>query len=195
MKRVIALAILLSLIGQSQAFPNGIGDRADNGCLCHGGADDTTNVNLSGLPETYNSSMEYNLTLTIESPVESNDVQGGFRVIISQGELIAEGWQIMDGGYTHSSSNNNKRTWEFNWTAPESDEELVTFITHGNSVNGNGAPTGDEWNSNSYAIPGPNYDGEINAPIIENSPSPRQLAVGVVGIIAVLSLAFMAIKN
>ena len=74
MKRVIALAILLSLIGQSQALPDGIGDRANDGCLCHGGADDTTSVNLSGLPGVYNSSVEYNLTLTIESPVESNIV-------------------------------------------------------------------------------------------------------------------------
>ena len=56
MKRVIALAILLSLIGQSQALPSGIGDRANDGCLCHGGSDDTTVVNLSGLPETYKSS-------------------------------------------------------------------------------------------------------------------------------------------
>ena len=158
MKRVIALAILLSLIGQSQALPDGIGDRANNGCLCHGGADDTTSVNLSGLPEVYNSSVEYNLTLTIESPVESNDVQGGFRIIISQGELIAEGWQIMDDGYTHTSEINDRRQWEVVWVAPEADDELATFVVHGNAVNGNGNVNGDEWNSMScllYTSPSP----------------------------------------
>ena len=124
MKRVIALAILLSLIGQSQALPSGNGDRANDGCLCHGGSDDTTIVNLSGLPAAYNSSVEYNLTLTIESPVELNEVQGGFRVIISQGELIAEGWQVMDGGYTHTTEINDRRQWKAVWVAPEADDEL-----------------------------------------------------------------------
>ena len=196
MKRVIALAILLSLIGQGQALPDGIGDRANNGCLCHGGADDTTSVNLSGLPEVYNSSVEYNLTLTIESPVESNDVQGGFRIIISQGELIAEGWQIMDDGYTHTSEINDRRQWEVVWVAPEADDELATFVVHGNAVNGNGNVNGDEWNSMSVAIPGENYTGEVTTPDITGKEvTGIQLAVGAIGIIALLSLAFYAIKD
>lgn len=202
MKRIIALAILLSLIGQSQALPSGIGDRANDGCLCHGGSDDTTVVNLSGLPEVYNSSVEYNLTLTIESPVELNEVQGGFRVIISQGELIAEGWQVMDGGYTHTTEINDRRQWEAVWVAPEVDDELATFVVHGNAVNGNGNANGDEWNSLSIAIPGTNYTGEVTAPEIPFSGSGEkrsfnsiQLAVGAIGVIALLSLAFYAIKD
>ncbi len=194
MKRLLVLIVSLAVMSQVEALPTGVGEIGDNGCVCHGASAEETVVNLSGLPDVYNSSQTYNLLLTIESDLQSNGTQGGFRILVSHGQITGD-VQEMDGGYTHSSSNNNKRTWELNWTAPESDEELVTFITHGNSVNGNGAPTGDEWNSNSYAIPGPNYDGEINAPVIENSPSPRQLAVGVVGIIAVLSLAFMAIKD
>ena len=196
MKRVIALAILLSLIGQSQALPSGIGDRANDGCLCHGGSDDTTIVNLSGLPEAYNSSVEYNLTLTIESPVELNEVQGGFRVIISQGELIAEGWQVMDGGYTHTTEINDRRQWEVVWVAPEVDDELATFVVHGNAVNGNENANGDEWNSLSIAIPGVNYTGEVTTPDITGKEvTGVQLAVGAIGVIALLSLAFYAIKD
>ena len=196
MKRVIALAILLSLIGQSQALPTGIGDRANDGCLCHGGSDDTTIVNLSGLPETYNSSEEYNLTLTIESQVELNEVQGGFRVIISQGELIADGWQIMDNGYTHTTEINDRRQWEVVWVAPEADDELATFVVHGNAVNGNGNANGDEWNSLSVAIPGTNYTGEVTTPEITGKEvTGIQLAVGAIGVIALLSLAFYAIKD
>lgn len=196
MKRVIALAILLSLIGQSQALPSGIGDRANDGCLCHGGSDDTTIVNLSGLPETYNSSVQYNLTLTIESPVESNEVQGGFRVIISQGELIGEGWQVMDGGYTHTVEINDRRQWEAVWVAPEADDELATFLIHGNAVNGNGNANGDEWNSLSVAIPGVNYTGDVTAPDISGKEvTGIQIAVGAIGVIALLSLAFYAIKD
>ena len=196
MKRVIALAILLSLIGQSQALPSGIGDRANDGCLCHGGSDDTTIVNLSGLPEAYNSSVEYNLTLTIESPVELNEVQGGFRVIISQGELIAEGWQVIDGGYTHTTEINDRRQWEVVWVAPEADDELATFVVHGNAVNGNENANGDEWNSLSIAIPGVNYTGEVTTPDITGKEvTGIQLAVGAIGVIALLSLAFYAIKD
>ena len=196
MKRVIALAILLSLIGQSQALPNGIGDRANDGCLCHGGSDDTTIINLSGLPETYNSSVEYNLTLTIESPVELSDVQGGFRVIISQGELIAQGWQVIDGGYTHTAEINDRRQWEVVWVAPEADDELAIFVVHGNAVNGNGNSNGDEWNSMSISIPGVNYTGEVTTPDVTGKEvNGIQLAVGAIGIMALLSLAFYAIKD
>ena len=196
MKRVIVLAVLLSLIGQSQALPDGIGDRADDGCLCHGGSDDTTIVNLSGLPEIYNTSMQYNLTLTIQSPVELNDVQGGFRVVISHGELIGEGWQVMDGGYTHTTEINDRRQWEVVWTAPEADDELATFVIHGNAVNGNGNVNGDEWNSQSLAIPGPNYTGEIITPELSGKEvTGIQLAVGAIGILSLIILAFYAIKD
>ena len=196
MKRVIALAILLSLIGNSQALPEGIGDRADDGCLCHGGSDDSTTVSLVGLPEVYNSSTEYNLTLTIESPVELNEVQGGFRILISQGELIGEGWQILDEGYTHTTEINDRRQWDAVWVAPEADDELATFVIHGNAVNGNGAVSDDEWNSITIAIPGPNYTGEVVTPELSTREiSDIQITVGVIGIIALCALAFYAIKD
>ena len=196
MKRVIALAILLSLIGNSQALPEGIGDRADDGCLCHGGSDDSTTVSLVGLPEMYNSSMEYNLTLTIESPVELNEVQGGFRILISQGDLIGEGWQILDEGYTHTTEINDRRQWDAVWVAPEADDELATFVIHGNAVNGNGAVSDDEWNSITIAIPGPNYTGEVVTPELSTKEiSDIQITVGVIGIIALCALAFYAIKD
>ena len=48
------------------------------------------------------------------------------------------------------------------------------------------------------AIPGPNYTGEVKAPELKSSDnkiSGAQMAVGVIGIIAVLSLAYFAIKD
>ena len=194
MKRLLVLLLSLAIISQVEALPTGIGDVGDNGCVCHGASTEETKVTLFGLPDVYNSTQTYNLTLTIESTVEENDPQGGFRILISHGEITGD-VQELEEGYTHSSSNNNQRTWEFNWTAPKSDAELVTFIAHGNAVNGNGAASGDEWNSNSYAVPGPNYEGEVVTPITDDSVSSRQLAVGVIGIIAVLSLAVIAIKD
>ena len=194
MKRLLVLLLSLAIMSQVEAVPTGVGDIGDNGCVCHGAYSEETKVNLSGLPDVYNSTQSYNLTLTIESSLEANGPQGGFRILISHGEITGDA-QELEEGYTHSSSNNNQRTWELIWTAPESDAELVTFITYGNAVNGNGAASGDEWNSNSYAVPGPNYEGEIVTPITEDSISSRQLAVGAIGIIAVLSLTVMAVKD
>ena len=194
MKRLLVLLLSLAIISQVEALPTGIGEVGDNGCVCHGASSEETKVTLLGLPDVYNATQTYNLTLTIESDVEANGPQGGFRILISHGQITGD-VQELEEGYTHSSSNNNQRIWEFNWTAPESDAELVTFIAHGNAVNGNGAVSGDEWNSNSYAVPGPNYEGEVVTPITDDSVSSRQLAVGVIGIIAVLSLTVMAVKD
>ena len=194
MKRLLLMAVLLIIISQVEAAPQGIGSIGDNGCVCHGGSKENTTVALFGLPEVYNSSQVYNLTLSIDSPLEKNNPQGGFRILVSHGEIVGDVQELEDG-YTHSESTNNRRVWEFNWTAPDSDTEMVTFIVHGNAVNGNGEPSGDEWNSNSYAVPGTNYTGEVNAPAVDGSVSPEQLVVGAIGVFAVLALAVIAIKD
>lgn len=196
MRRLIATLLLISLVGQIQALPNGIDGRGDNGCVCHGGADDSTSVILDGLPDEYNSSQEYNITLTIQSPVEQNDIQGGFRVIISQGEIIGDGWQLLDGGYTHSDEINDRRVWNAVWIAPSEDDVLATFVIHGNAVNGDGSATSeDEWNSQSLAVPGPEYTGEISAPDLSNSVTPSQKAIAAIALLVVIGLAIVAIRD
>ena len=73
MQRLLVLTLLLVLIGQAQARPEGIGSVGNDGCVCHGGSDDTTTITLNGLPDIYNSSESYNLILVVESPVEQNN--------------------------------------------------------------------------------------------------------------------------
>ena len=194
-RHVLTMLFFLVLIGQSYAYPTGVDDRANDGCLCHGGSDDTTIVTLVGLPEVYNSSQHYNVTLTIESPVEMNEVQGGFRILISQGEFEAEGWQVIDNGYTHTSKINDRRAWDAVWIAPEESDKLATFVIHGNAVNGNDEATGDEWNSQSLAVPGPDYTGEVVAPEIESSPSNVKLGIGAIAVSLMLGLAIYAVKD
>tara|TARA_B100000214_G_C23794710_1_gene547524 strand:- start:408 stop:803 length:396 start_codon:yes stop_codon:yes gene_type:complete len=41
----------------------------------------------------------------------------------------------------------------FDWTAPEANTGTIRFYIVGNSVNGNGAPSGDLWNRLSSPIP------------------------------------------
>ena len=197
-RQILALLFILVLAGQSYAFPTGADDRGDNGCLCHGGSDDSTTVTLSGLPEMYNSSQEYNVTLTIESPVEMNEVQGGFRILVSQGEMVGEGWQILpddSNGYTHTSEINDRRVWNAVWIAPEETDKLATFVIHGNAVNGNEEASGDEWNSQSIAVPGPDYTGDIAAPELSSSPNNFKLAIGGIAVALVLGLAILAVKD
>ena len=195
MRQLLALLFILVLVGQSYAFPTGADDRGDNGCLCDGGSDDSTTVTLTGLPGMYNSSQEYNVTLTIESPVEMNEVQGGFRILVSHGEIVGEGWQDIDNGYTHTSEINDRRVWDAVWIAPEETDKLATFVIHGNAVNGNDEASGDEWNSQSIAVPGPNYTGEVEAPELSSAPNNFKLAIGGIAVALVLGLAILAVKD
>ena len=77
MKRLLVLVVSLAIFSQVHAFPTGIGEIGNNGCVCHGAASEETIVSLSSLPDVYNSSQTYNLTLTVESDVEINGTQGG----------------------------------------------------------------------------------------------------------------------
>ena len=194
-RRLLPLLIFFALVSQGQALPTGVDSRGDDGCLCHGGIDESTIVTLSGLPEQYNSSQEYNITLTIESPVGQDVVQGGFRILISEGELVGDGWQLLDNGYTHTSEINDRRAWNAVWIAPENTDKLATFIIHGNAVNGDNSPTGDEWNSQSLAIPGPDYTGDSTAPEISNKPTNSELLVGGLAITLIVGLAILAVRD
>jgi hypothetical protein len=195
-RRLLPFLFLFVLIGQSQALSTGVDSRADDGCVCHGGADGDTVVTLSGLPEKYNSSQEYNITLVIDSPVEQDVIQGGFRIIISDGVIVGDDWQLLDNGYTHTSEINDRRVWNAVWIAPEETDRLATFIIHGNAVNGDSSPTtGDEWNSQSLAIPGPDYTGDSSAPELSNSLTNSELAVGGLAIVLIAGLAILAVRN
>ena len=62
MKRLLVLIVSLAVMSQVEALPTGVGEIGDNGCVCHGASAEETMVNLSGLPDVYNSSQTYNLT-------------------------------------------------------------------------------------------------------------------------------------
>ena len=201
MRRIIATLLLVSFLGLGQAYPNGIDHRGDDGCVCHGGLDESTTVKLTGLPEEYNSSQQYNITLTIESPVEMNAIQGSFRVDISHGSITGDGWQIIEpedypNGYTHTSDSNGRRIWEAVWTPPAEEDKLATFIVHGNAVNGDNETSGDEWNSQSLAVPGLEYTGDVSAPeLASQSLSNVQKIIGAIAILSIVGLAIKAVRD
>ena len=159
------LLIALASTTSYEARPGGIGSAGDGGCSCHGGINGNTQIILDGLPEVFNASEEYTFTLTIVNDgvnIDDSGAHGGFRIIPNGGviesipDINGNTVSEMEGGLTHNHETNDRRTWDFKWTAPASDTDIADFTIYGNAVNGNGAPDGDEWNKLQIVIPGLN---------------------------------------
>ena len=170
-RTVAILALLLVALASTTSYearPGGIGKQGDGGCSCHGGMESNTVITVDGLPSAFNASEEYLFTLTITNDdVEISDdgAHGGFRIIPSGGvlesvpDINGNVANDMEGGLTHSLDTNDRRTWEFKWTAPSDDTDIANFIIYGNAVNGNGAADtdgSDQWNKLEISVPGLN---------------------------------------
>ena len=165
----ILLAITITPL--STSFPSGVEDIGDQGCLCHGEAKEQTSILISGLPVKFEANTTYNLTITVANELILENVgepYGGFRMTVSQGTIVFENsnkTQFLDGGWTHTSTGNKHREWNLTWHSPDDNTSKTIIDLKGNAVNGNGASSGDSWNSITYTIPGVNnYDDISNQP-------------------------------
>ena len=153
---LVTCFLILTLVSTNSIEARQTGIVSEGGCGCHGGMNSNTVITVDGLPDEYDLSEEYFFTLTISNenvPVQNSDQNGGFSIILTGGGILesvpdADGnvAQEMDGGLTHTMDINDRRTWEFKWTAPDNYSANVSFLIYGNAVNGNGAPSGNEWN-------------------------------------------------
>ena len=102
------------------AYPIGIGQEADNGCLCHGIAEESVSINITGIPEKWESNTTYTISFSVSNN-DANQDRGGFRLLISDGELnySSEKVQELDGGLTHTSNGSQQRNWSVIWTSPQ----------------------------------------------------------------------------
>ena len=145
--------------------PGGLGEEANQGCLCHS-QDSPVDLSLSGLPDAYEANTTYNLTLTVASSVPSLEgaSTGGFRLLVSNGTVNGDEqlMQEMDGGWTQTASGSELRTWSLTWQSPEDNTSRTEFIVHGNTVNGNNATSGDAWSTLEVVIPGVAYQGGLD---------------------------------
>ena len=177
---IMSILLVVSSLPTGDSLPTGIVDdnQVANGCSCHG-ADPNTGVtiNLSNLPERYNSSQTYTLTLNISGGPDALEGgnQGGFFIQANYGTLesIDDNTWMPDPAnethLTHTEDGNNYREWSFNWTAPESDAKVVKFTVYGNSVNGMDGNIGDYWNKGVFSSAGVNAKietdhGELSMP-------------------------------
>ena len=119
--RAIVAVIALALLAQvAVSAPSGIGSAANEGCLCHGEKNTNTNVELLGLPESFESNTSYNFSIVVTSqtiPQNTNGESGGFRLLVTGGSIFfneTEGLiQVLDDGWTHTELGNTVRMWNF----------------------------------------------------------------------------------
>lgn len=167
---ILAAFILfaITITPLSTSFPSGVEDIGDQGCLCHGESNQQTSISLSGLPEKFEANTTYNLTLTVINKLISKNVgepYGGFRMTVSTGTIVFEDsnqTQYLDGGWTHTLTGNKHRAWNLTWHSPNDNTSKTIIDVKGNAVNGNGASSGDSWNSIVYTIPGVNNFDDIS---------------------------------
>ena len=186
---VLMLMVALLFAPPITAFPSGVGNLANNGCLCHGVADTSTQVELSGLPQAWDANTTYVLNISLSSTDETlaNGSMGGFRLLISDGEVnySRDSVQLLEDGLTHTEKGSDARQWQVNWTSPDVATSTVHFELYGNAVNGDGDSSGDAWSSFQISLPG------VNATTIEvasSGPTPIELGGLIVVVVAIAIL-------
>lgn len=196
---VIILAILLA-IPVTQSYPSGVGEVANDGCVCHGVIRETTEVIVEGLPTKFESNTSYSITIKLNGEVENqtNDsAYGGFRMLVSHGEIILDGssnTQFIEEGWSHTEEGNKLREWNFTWISPMDNTSYVEFKVYGNAVNGNDNSYGDEWNSLIFKLPGVENTDELNT---QNDLYEFELYEKVILVtvsLAIIIMAYRAIK-
>ncbi len=160
---ILAILLFAVVLAPSvQSYPTGITGAQDGGCSCHGGGVASSDVVpiLEGLPLELEAGATYTLNISFTGgPSFSENTNpaalGGFHLWVSAGALAPVDDTMVqvnaDGSVTHTGEGNadtgqgnDQRTWQVEWTAPT--DGGAKFILHANSVNGDGAPTGDAWN-------------------------------------------------
>ena len=156
-RRLVILSILalaMVVAPSVTSLPSGISGVKDTGCNCHGtAASDSVTASISGLPESYNASTTYAVTVSFTGGPgdEGNANVGGFNLWASGGSFatVDSSTQLMGvSEATHTVEGNDQRSWTLEWTSPDSGDD-VAFVLHANSVNGNegdSGSSGDMWN-------------------------------------------------
>jgi cytochrome c oxidase subunit 1 len=159
---ILALAMIIAPAATS--FPTGVSGVKDSGCNCHGAIpSDTVTPMIEGLPEIYNYSETYTVTVSFTGgPTDSGNInQGGFNLWISYGTIAVLDSTVQsfaDNEVGHTEAGNDQTSWTVEWTAPANDKNIKFTLTT-NSVNGDAGSgsgsSGDEWNRVSGSVSAP----------------------------------------
>ena len=128
-RRLVILSILalaMVVAPSVTSLPSGISGVKDTGCNCHGtAASDSVTASISGLPESYNASTTYAVTVSFTGGPgdEGNANVGGFNLWASGGSFatVDSSTQLMGASEaTHTVEGNDQRSWTLEWTSPDS---------------------------------------------------------------------------
>ncbi len=160
MVALILISVAMVVSPAVNSLPTGVGGTGiqTSGCNCHAAAPTATiDVTLDGLPEEYNASETYTITVSFDGgPVESGINSGGFNLWASGGEFTVIDATVQSRApaeVTHTEAGNDYRTWTLEWMAPSHGRD-VAFILHVNSVNGDNSNSGDSWNRLDLSVAG-----------------------------------------
>lgn len=147
--------ISLTLLFSSIAYTNNNSAPNSECFTCHSGASDPATVKVTGLPKQFEPGKKYKITVAVDSKIKSvSEVKGGFSATVSEGELIVtdkKNTQISDSYLTHTIEGSDRRSWSFEWKAPEkkSDVELKIMVV---AANGDYSPNGDAITAEVFTI-------------------------------------------
>ena len=202
MKKFLLPLVFVLLLPWASSAPQGIGDIAGQGCICHGSLDASTELILVGLPAEFESNTSYNFSLEVRSSkvsISPGQEAGGFRIDISSGDLQFNNTvghiQELEEGWTHTDSGNKVREWNFVYISPSDNTTFTDITINANAVNGNDQSTGDAWNGTILRIPGTAYVGDLEPPIKDESLGALDYAVGSTALVCLVALAFIIIKD
>ena len=202
MTKFLLPLVFVLLLPWASSAPQGIGDIAGQGCICHGSLDASTELILVGLPAEFESNTSYNFSLEVRSSkvsISPGQEAGGFRIDISSGDLQFNNTvghiQELEEGWTHTDSGNKVRVWNFVYISPSDNTTFTDITINANAVNGNDQSTGDAWNGTIIRIPGTAYVGDLEPPIKDESLGALDYAVGSTALVGLLAIAFIIIKD
>jgi len=194
--------VLLLLFSSSlvEAFPSGIGQVADRGCLCHGGGSSEVTITVQGFPEIYNTSEKYNITFSINASIEraaeDSGRMGGFRLLVDGGQVeFEDDAQYLENGWSHTNLSNEQRGWNLSWVAPQQDNELVSVSLFVNAVNGGDASSGDKWGLVELVVVGSNWTGVIPESFSQQGLTTLDIAIAIGAVSALLGLLVVISKD
>jgi hypothetical protein len=201
-KKLPLLLVLVLFAPWASSAPQGIGEIAGDGCICHGSKDTSTELIIVGLPTTFESNTSYNFSLEVRSAevsISPGKEAGGFRIEVSSGDIQFNEElghvQKLEQGWTHTTSGNKVRAWNFTYVSPSDNTTYADFTINGNAVNGNGQSTNDAWNGTIIRIPGTNYTGELEPTSTDESLGTLDYAVGSIALVGLLAVAIIIVKD
>ncbi len=202
MKKLPFLIALVLFVPWASSAPQGIGEIAGDGCICHGSQDTSTELILLGLPLEFESNTSYNFSLEVRSSkvsISAGEEAGGFRLEIIGGDIQFNDSvghvQKLENGWTHTLSGNQVRSWNFTYVSPDDNSTYTDLTINANAVNGNGQSTGDAWNGTTIRIPGTNYTGDLEPSLQNQALDTLDYTVGGIATVGLLALAIIIIKD